>query len=277
MADKSPAPFEFKTPPVVEVALGVQFTPLAQFRAAHLGVLWSRFRKDFPRLQDQPALPRVVESFEKPVPPAPALVLEEASFVPRSWFIDSEGTHLIQVQQDRFVHNWRKTAKGGDYPSYGRLRSAFERHLRTFEAFLAEERLGDFKPDQCELTYVDHIESGEGWSHFGEMHRVLRVWKECKRSGFDLSPETVKIEIAYVFQDENRSPAGRLHVAAVPAYRASDKKPIFILQTVGRGRPLGPGVEGTLRFLDLAHTWAVRSFVALTTDEMHRQWGGGNA
>lgn len=36
---------------------------------------------------------------------------------------------------------------------------------------------------------------------------------------------------------------------------------------------MGEGVEGVLSFLDLAHENAVRMFVAVTTDKMHREWG----
>ena len=32
-------------------------------------------------------------------------------------------------------------------------------------SFLAEEKLGVIKVNQCEVTYVNHIVSGEGWQN----------------------------------------------------------------------------------------------------------------
>ena len=50
---------------------------------------------------------------------------------PRVFFINTRRTELLQVQRDRFIHNWRKIGDGDQYPR-------FERMLETFEAGYAK-------------------------------------------------------------------------------------------------------------------------------------------
>jgi hypothetical protein len=46
-----------------------------------------------------------------------------------------------------------------------------------------------------------------------------------------------------------------------------------VMNLVARGRSDGEGIDGVLRFFDSGHTWATRTFLALTTPEMHTIWG----
>ncbi len=117
-----------------------------------MGLLWSMFRKDFPRTEDHPPLARSIERFDKP--DLPSFRIEPAPLTPRSWFLNKDGSQLIQVQQDRFVHNWRKVGSNTAYPPYRTLREKFAENLRAFESFARTEQLGEFKPDQCEFTYL---------------------------------------------------------------------------------------------------------------------------
>jgi hypothetical protein len=61
---------DFEKPPVVEVALSLQFRPLELLRSAHLGLLWSVFRsRGFSRVEDYGELEPVFEDFDaKPSP-----------------------------------------------------------------------------------------------------------------------------------------------------------------------------------------------------------------
>jgi len=40
-----------------------------------------------------------------------------------------------------------------------------------------------------------------------------------------------------------------------------------------RGRPLGEGVEGILKFMDFGREKIVRAFSDITTEKMHVLWG----
>ena len=45
---------DFENPPLVEVALSVQFEPIEQMRTPQIGLLWTEFRHRFPVTQEHP-------------------------------------------------------------------------------------------------------------------------------------------------------------------------------------------------------------------------------
>ena len=108
---------EFENPPVVEVALSIKFKPL-NLTTVHIGVLWERFRSQFPRIEDQPPLDLPTETERERVPTQFSGQLRLLSSLPRmrSWFVSSSGTQLIQVQYDLFAHNWRRNDTDETYP-----------------------------------------------------------------------------------------------------------------------------------------------------------------
>ena len=54
---------EYKTPPVIELVCGVLFQPLQKFLTPHLGLLWEKFKEEYPIPKDIVPLPPVVETF----------------------------------------------------------------------------------------------------------------------------------------------------------------------------------------------------------------------
>src|SRR6266567_4174461 len=45
----------------------------------------------------------------------------------RHWFETEDGEHLVQLQQDRILHNWRQRSPEMKYPRYERVRDARRR------------------------------------------------------------------------------------------------------------------------------------------------------
>src|SRR5262249_17490048 len=117
---------DFTVPPVTEVALGVQFAPLAAFKTVHAGLLWNRFRQEFPIVEEQAPLNVSFETFGSPSA-APELRLEllRRPPIPRFWFMNENRVELIQFQVDRFVRNWRKVGDDITYPRYEAIRARF--------------------------------------------------------------------------------------------------------------------------------------------------------
>src|SRR5205823_1160448 len=132
--------------------------------------------------------------------------------LPRCWFLNASGTQLIQVQRDRFAHNWRKVGDGDAYPRYERMRDAFKRELEVFETFLTREALGELVPNQCEVTYVNHIIAGDGWARHGQIDEVLTVVSARPTEPLLGEAEDVSVALRYVIADETGAPTGRLHV-----------------------------------------------------------------
>ena len=245
------------------------FEPPPEFKVAHIGLFWDRIRGEFPKVTEQAPLdlPREVEQ-EPRRSLEPTLRFETATAPPvRVWFVSKSGNELLQLQQDRFARNWRRGDVSGRYPSYENIRGPFERDLRTFEKFMSDEKLGALKPVQAEVTYVNHIRPGV-WTTHSELDKVLVNWTAAQGQFLD-APEDARLAWRYVIRDGKKF-AGRLHVAAQPAYAVDD--PIFLLTLTARGNPLGPGIEGALKFLDLGHEWIVRGFADLTRPAMQQVW-----
>jgi uncharacterized protein (TIGR04255 family) len=187
----------------VEVALSVQFEPLAALRTAQLGILWNRFRDSYPRIEEHAPLEPAREEFGVRVPPQVGVRIEtfDTPPVPRLWFLNEPGTELIQIQPDRFIHNWRKVGEGDAYPRFGRISETFRAKLGLFEQFLAEEKLGRLVPDQCEVTYVNHIVAGKGWDSHGQLDQIITIWKHAYSDRFLKEPESANLVLRYLIPD----------------------------------------------------------------------------
>lgn len=266
---------EFERPPVAEVVLGIQFDPLVGMSAAHMGSVWARFRGRFPRTEDHPQLAAVFERFGAPgelasFPLNLDIALRPAP--PRCWFVSSAGDELVQLQQDRFVHNWRAVDGQTTYPRYSALRKSFEEEVRLLGQCLKDESIGELVPNQCEVSYINHIVAGERWKEHREVHAVFPMLAPVALSGPWSTPEEVRLDMSYLMKVEDE-PKGRLRVSIAPGFMREGSKPMFAMTLTARGEPLGDGISGALAFLDLGHEWIVRGFDALTSEAMHITWG----
>ena len=273
MTDRPDLP-NFGDPPVVEVVLSVQFEPLEGLRVAHLGLLWNEFRERFPKTEERPPIEAVIEKFEPRSPAKVGVRIEtyEIPPVPRTWLLNEASTELIQVQPDRFIHNWRKIGEGDEYPRYEKIRESFRQELETFSQFLAREKVGELRFNQCEVTYVNHIVAGEGWERHGQIESIFNLWTTRPSHAFLQEPDDAGFRTRYIIQSANGVPIGRLHVEVQPAWRTSDMKPMYVLNLTARGVPQGNGFEGAFDFLNTGRKWIVEGFASITTPRMHSIW-----
>lgn len=261
----------FDNPPVVEVAVSLQFKPLEPLRAAHFGLIWNRFRKDgYIKTEDHGPLAPTFEEFAVKVGSVGVNLqaLDDAPLLPRVWFMNEAKDELIQIQRDRFVVNWRRGAASSPYPRYSSIIRKFKETLDVFREIVVAEELGEIAPTQCELTYVNHLSSGEGWEDHGELQRIIVPWRNDYSDEYLKVPEDVGFIARHRMQDRTGLPAGRLTVALQPAYRNLDKRPIFVLTLTGRGMPRPPDLNGAMQLFDREHEWIVRGFASLTTSDM---------
>jgi uncharacterized protein (TIGR04255 family) len=271
---------EFNHPPITEVALSVQFANLDKWQSTHTGLLWSKYREAFPRTEQHPPVGPVVESFGPPR--RQDLQLEIVNSAPpiRAWFLNSAGTELIQVQSDRFIHNWRKVESVQGYPRYAHICRQFLNELDQFCKFLEDEKLGAFVPNQCEVTYINHISLDSGNVH-KQAEEVLTMWRpsfsdDYLQSANGIELEDSRVGARFVIKDSENTPIGRLHFSTQPLMTISDGKPgkpVLGLTLTARGAPIGTGKEGVLKFMDLGHETIVNAFASLTTAKMHNYWG----
>lgn len=276
MAVNFPTLPDFARPPVVEVVLSLQFEPLAKLQVQHLGFLWSVFKNEFPKVETKPPLDPAVELFDqKPFRPTVRFEVGELPLVPRVWFVSGNGSEIIQVQSDRFIHNWRKVGDSSSYPRYEHIRAAFESAVGRFAKFVAEHSLGELKPSQCEITYINHIPAEDGPNAHGEANRVLSLLREDFQVPFLPPQEAVQFSTRYLLRNDDVAvsrPFGRLYVDMNPAYD-SQQKPIFVLNLTVRALPAGQNIESTMECYDVGRKYIVCTFDAITTGAMHMKWG----
>ena len=264
---------DFRKPPVAEVALSLQFDPLDSLRTPHLGLLWEQYRGTFPTFEEHPPLPPAVEWFGLPTSSgfAPQVELLTVPPMPRCWFVNTRGSDLIQVQQDRFVFNWRKLKEEDVYPRYEYIRAEFGKELDVFLSFLSKENIGRLVPNQCEVTYVNQLLSDKGREHPGQLDRLITVWRNKYSDRFLKEPEDVRLSMRYLIRDGER-PVGRLHVNVEPRLSTIHKLPVIVITLTARGAPLTKDIEGAMRFFDIGRSWIVSAFASITTQEMHQNW-----
>ena len=254
---------------MVEVALSLQFKLLSKLTTAHVGLLWQKYRGRLPRIEEHPPLDPVLENFGPPQPPQVEIAFGNKPPMPRVWFLSEANTELVQIQNDRFIHNWRKAGTDTPYPRYENIRAEFRREVQTLAQFLNEEQLGELSINQCEITYVNHIDCGAIGVN---PTAVFANWRSLHASGFLPPPEDTLLRWRFRMPEN----IGRLHVMAQPALDSNGQR-IWTMNLMARGQPLGKGIEGAFGFFDVGREWIVHGFTELTGDAMHRHWRRTNA
>lgn len=258
----------FDRPPVSETALGVEFQPVPGWGVPHFGLFWSEIRSEYPRFEVQPPLASQIERFGSEPQVSPSLIVEFSDAGrSRCWFFHENNARLLQVQDSRFILNWRKLTDNAEYPHYSRFRPQFAIEWTRFTDCVARFGLPPPAVEQCEVTYTNFFPRGEGWHDYSEFQLVIPAW--AGKHSWLPSAEYVVIGTRYVFPEN----AGRFHVSLQPVVRNTDAVEGLQLTLTARGRPTAPDLEGILRWFDLGHEWIVRGFADLTSSHMHKHWG----
>lgn len=261
---------DFENPPVIETVLSVQFDTLKNFSIPHFGLFWERVRTKYGEFRVVPPLVTEIEDFgsEKKTPPLPSAIRLPLQPDIRCWFLDEPGNHLIQLQKDRFIHNWRKVKGDESYPRYEAIRPAFMEEWKQFCAFLREEKLGVPNVTQCEVTYVNHIELDGPIKSFSDMHKIFRGWSYPTTQNFLPKAEQLSFNCSYEMPDRR----GRLYISLQPFIRSRDAQEVIQLNLLARGKPSSSDDVHIMEWLNMGREWIVRGFADFTTEEMHGYW-----
>lgn len=266
--ERPPLP-DFVRPPLTEVALSIQFEELSNFRVIHLGQLWEKFdRTVFPKFEEQPPVPRAVENFGLPIPLSmPQIQLLNVPPMPRYLFLGGRGNIVLQVQQDRFTVNWRKSSLTDEYPRFEAILEKFEQYSGVFEDFLQENALGALRINQAEATYVNRIEAvGEP----GRIDKIISVFSGHYSDDFLHDPEEVQLSLRFPIYDEGNL-LGRLYIDSRPGLPGDPHSPLNMV-LLARGKPVGGDIKAALQFLKVARRYIVSAFASVTSKQMHLTW-----
>jgi len=263
---------EFGRPPVVEVVLSCQFSPLMTLGMPHVGLLWDRYRLEFTEFEDKPALPHVVEHFGPSRPSSLEFRVVTEPAPERAWFKTKNGTHMLQIQRDRFILNWRRSNWTEPYPRYPSVKKRFIDNFNRFDEFVNDFALGVIEPDQCEVTYVNHIYVDEHLDSLGQLERILQPWSGNRSDDFLSAPEEAAAQAKFRISDVKGNPIGRLHIKAEPRLIIGSGRQLIQLTLTARGAPHSASLSGVLAFFDLGREYVVRGFTSITTLDMHKAW-----
>jgi uncharacterized protein (TIGR04255 family) len=260
---------KFNKPPLIEMVVGVEFADLSGLIIPHFGLFWAQIQNKYPLCAvKEPALSRL-EIFEGQAKQEIKLNFPILGPPPvRCWYMNTQQTWLLQLQQDRFIQNWRKTASDPTYLHYSHALSRFEKEFQRFQEFIKKQNIGALDIRQCEISYVNHIELGGEAGAPLEPAEIFPYLSAEKPGGFLPNPEGITLNTSYVIP-ENR---GRLYINVQTVIRHSDAKEILQTTVTSKVIPLSQDHSEILNALDLGHEWAVRGFTEFTSDKMHRLW-----
>jgi uncharacterized protein (TIGR04255 family) len=255
---------EFGKPPLNEVVLGVQFDSPAGYQQIRAGEVWALFSADFPQVQELPPLPPSFETF------GPQATL--FGFGPingpmhnRFWFTSKTGDEIIQFQNDRLLHNWRKVGdQSNEYPRFDTIVTKFLSEAARLEDYFKSLSHQTLRIRQCELSYVNHIKDDSS-----ERLKISDWLNFLLFPSFE--PDDFAASFRRTIKSPNGDPKGRLTCESSTAVEPSGRHFISLTLTA-RGIPEQPSIDSALEFLTRGRDVIVNTFAEITTDSAHRVW-----
>lgn len=255
---------DYKSPPLNEVVLGVQFNQPAGYQQIRAGEVWALYRPKYPLVEEQPPLPPSFEIFGG----RPANVLQigfaTGATHDRFWFLSESKDELIQFQADRLLHNWRKVGDGmNPYPRFERMIEKFRLELQTLETYFATLALQKLTVNQCEVSYINHIILGDN----PNPDAWLRFLTLCDAS----RPDDISVGIRRVLKDKDAKPLGRLTIEANSGFTPKGEQILVVTLTV-RGAPQGTTISDAIKFICDGRDTIITTFAEITTDSAQKIW-----
>jgi uncharacterized protein (TIGR04255 family) len=156
---------KFKNPPVNEVAIALYYLPIVEMKSQHIGIYWGIIRKSYPTCEQQ--FPVVTLADGQP-PEVPGEVFP----LPRFWFSGNEHSHLIQVQRNAFMLNWRRREED-DYPHFEKVEAEFWAEFEKYREFI--QSIGGTLDiiNRCEVSYVNVIPTNPFFTSMSDIGKVF--------------------------------------------------------------------------------------------------------
>jgi uncharacterized protein (TIGR04255 family) len=248
----------FDNSPVSQVWLSVDFRA-SGFTTVLVGLYWQKIKDRFP-VSDRELNPLLTAADEMPgsqdsnspsdLPP-----------IRRVLFESTERSRVIHLQEDQFNYGWRKRPTEIIYPRYGTIRKHFDNEWTEFCNWYLEESGQPVTPLRYGLTYVNRLDSTNGWSSAAdseklfEFYRLPESWKNLRGL---LTTTYFTYEVASI---------GKNEVAMRPF---SEKDSAVSLEL----RASSHEVQKDLKtWFDDAHKELFNRFVSATTAHAHSLWG----
>jgi uncharacterized protein (TIGR04255 family) len=217
-----------KDPPLVEVACGFFFTPIARLDPILVGKYWAEQKQGqgFPTTQLQP-----------PVTDQPSLFVGGAVGPLRCWLISEHEDYVLQIQPDRFYFNWRKREAG--YPHFegehGILAQALE-EFGSFTKFLHASVGLSPTPSRIELAKINLLMNPKHWTSYSHLTALLPMLGQLPQITADPSVNLAFVGVRGGFD---------LQFTMTNAVFASDMSPAVQIETRLMAKDMGIAAPAT--------------------------------
>lgn len=268
----------YDAPPLVEVAMSIQFDPPKGLNQAHLGAFWVTQKDTLPHVRATQPITTTNEVFGGQgqwLPPSLQLALTNEPDC-RLQMTSSDDQWMCQVQRNRLVINWRKRSE--EYPRFSATWSRFRAAHQAWQAFLSELEMAPLKPRLWEVTYVNRIPKENLWEKPSDWPNVFPgLW-----GGSFAAVEGVELR---GFQGqwvwESSSPAARLYVEPKPGRTVEEPhQDVLLLSLTARGHLDADSKASEASKNDqiesgmcCGHNLIVSTFDRIASDRAKKAWG----
>lgn len=244
---------KFTKPPLIEVAFAIELEA-EQLSSVHVGLYWQEIRERFPDTTDkEPFLENI--NF-----PGKILPLR------RTVFISSNNTKLIQIQENFFCYNWRYKSED-EYPHFDKIFEDFLYEWNQFENWWMATQKEKLKIEKYELNYVNLIDEELGWKSPNDHAKIFTFVSSSTNTSFG-SPDLHDVQLVFTLPDND----GELIIQVDQRISESDEDSSNIVFFKLTTRSFDANKD-CVTWFKLAHEYTIKTFLNLTTETIHKEWG----
>lgn len=225
-----------------------------------MGLFWARIREVFPKVRENTPLFRGDPADIMGGAPGEMFPL------PRFWFITGDDIHVLQLQRNALILNWRKRSEA--YPHFDPLKAMFDTYYDRFVAFLGEEVGVSVPPiEVCELTYINIIEEGEYWNTHDGPAGIIPTIQLPDAGVVGLAPKDYSLSVTYP-----SAPDLTVAVTARSGKHLATGKAVLHLEIKGEGKLDGSTKGDADKWFYRAHDLIGQTFLGLTSEEIQKNF-----
>ena len=253
----------YKSPPVIETAIALEYGPVAGLDLYRLMRLQDRWAAEYPRVSDVPG-----------APPTPVDELTQEMFFigeppKRIWAAAADNGLLVQTQSDRLILNWRKPETVDPYPGYEVTRPEFIRLWSLLQAFLQDSGLATPIPTMAEFTYVNSVELDEG-----ETPEDVLVMLREPESPLPGRERKARFQFIRAIEPSEADPyTAQVHVTGETQPTADASRQRLLFTVVARVL-LNAENDAPAGAVDAAHGLATYTFSKIVSPTKQAKWNG---
>lgn len=256
-----PTTIRFENPPIIELVCGIQYD-IEQYTFILENDFYSRVKNSFPHMEINPPLSLV---FDKLSTTSSKDSERKPPFFKRYFFIDENKSKLIQLQEGRYLFNWRKVeGENVIYPTFNNVYKEFYENWKILEDVFKSNQI-NYAVNQLELTYIDHIDIGEFNAEVAKIDDIFIFFNNISQL---TKIDTLNINLSIPLKELS----GHINLKLDTAIRKQDQKGVIVFDSTVRGM-MNKEVKAIDDWFLKAHDQAIRLFVELLTDKAKQKWG----